>query len=430
MSRTRPEDPRAVRIEVANEWAWCGAQRLRLTPRTFAVLRHLVEHPGRLITKEELFTTVWRDTIVSDAALASCIRDLRKALGDSSGAPRYIETVHRRGFRFIGPIPSPDRRPGSPPETYPCSLVTRDPDPGRPRGRARAALRARLAKALSGQRQLVFVTGEPGIGKTALVETFLAEVGAANALRIGRGQCVEQYGAGEAYLPVLEALGRLGRAAGGEQTGPDPQAACADLAGAAAGVAQRSRSGGGAAPGAGGDARPDAARAGGGPRRADPRRAARPAPGRPALERLRHHRPAGACSRGRREASRLLVLGTYRPADVAAEPAHPLRRVKHELQLHGHCDEIPLEFLSRGGRGQYLSRRFPGHALPPGAGARAPSEHGRQSPVPGEHDRRPDRPGAAAARSTGSGGSPGRWRTSRRGRRRRCGSWSRSRSSA
>ena len=63
----------------------------------------------------------------------------------------------------------------------------------------------------------MFVTGEPGIGKTALVETFLAQIDGGQALRIGRGQCVEQYGAGEAYLPVLEALGRLGREAGGEQ---------------------------------------------------------------------------------------------------------------------------------------------------------------------------------------------------------------------
>ena len=70
----------------------------------------------------------------------------------------------------------------------------------------------------------------------------------------------------------------------------------------------------------------------------------------------------------RREAARLLVLGTYRPADVAAS-AHPLRRVKQELQLHGHCEEIPLEFLSVDAVGEYLSRRFPGHGLPVGAGA-------------------------------------------------------------
>src|SRR5262245_30641618 len=94
----------AVRIEAENEWAWCGAQRLQLAPRTFAVLRHLVDGAGRLVTKDELLSAVWRGAIVSDAALASCIRDLRSALGDSSRAPRYIETVHRRGFRFIGRI--------------------------------------------------------------------------------------------------------------------------------------------------------------------------------------------------------------------------------------------------------------------------------------------------------------------------------------
>ena len=51
-SESRP----AVRIEAENEWAWCGERRLQLTPRAFAVLRHLVEHAGRLITKEELLS--------------------------------------------------------------------------------------------------------------------------------------------------------------------------------------------------------------------------------------------------------------------------------------------------------------------------------------------------------------------------------------
>ncbi|HKW95477.1 MAG TPA: winged helix-turn-helix domain-containing protein [Methylomirabilota bacterium] len=197
----------AVRIEAENEWAWCGPRRLTLTPRAFAVLRLLVQRHGRLVTKEELLTTVWRDAIVSDAALASGIRDLRRALQDSSSAPRYIQTVHRRGFRFIGPAAratpavSSAARAGS-------MLVGREVE--------LACLHGRLEAALGGRRQLVFVTGEPGIGKTALVEAFLADAGEANALRIGCGQCVEQYGAGEPYLPILEALGRLGRAAGGE----------------------------------------------------------------------------------------------------------------------------------------------------------------------------------------------------------------------
>jgi DNA-binding winged helix-turn-helix (wHTH) protein len=175
---------------------------LELTPRAFAVLRHLVTHQGRLITKAELLGAVWRDVVVSDAAVASGIRDLRRALGDSSRAPRYIQTVHRRGFRFIGPVAQPgalvacaatpeDESCGQPaasvaPRSSPAALVGREAELAR--------LHAALVRALSGQRQLVFVTGEPGIGKTTLVEMFLGQVGEAQALRIGHGQCVEQYG--------------------------------------------------------------------------------------------------------------------------------------------------------------------------------------------------------------------------------------------
>jgi DNA-binding winged helix-turn-helix (wHTH) protein len=226
MSPTRRDDPPAIRIEVENEWAWCGDRRLQLAPRVFAVLRYLVDRRGRLVTKEELLTAVWRDAVVSDAALASGIRDVRKALEDSSAAPRYVQTVHRRGFRFIGPVAEPTapvatvdataRKVG--PRDDPSARVPRDVASllvGREAELSR--LHARLERALGGQRQLVFVTGEPGIGKSALVKAFCADAGKVNALRVGWGQCVEQYGAGEAYLPVLEALGRLGRAAGGER---------------------------------------------------------------------------------------------------------------------------------------------------------------------------------------------------------------------
>src|SRR5262245_66621133 len=104
MSDARAGDRPAVRIEPENERAWCGERLLELTPKTFAILRHFVEHPERLLTKDDLFAAVWGATVVSEAALTSCIRDLRRALADTSRAPRYIETVHRRGFRFIGPI--------------------------------------------------------------------------------------------------------------------------------------------------------------------------------------------------------------------------------------------------------------------------------------------------------------------------------------
>ena len=72
-----------------------------------------------------------------------------------------------------------------------------------------AQLHRWLEEALQGKRQVVFVTGEAGIGKTALVDRFVAHVAAAPQIGLGRGQCIEHYGTGEAYLPVLEAFGRL-----------------------------------------------------------------------------------------------------------------------------------------------------------------------------------------------------------------------------
>jgi DNA-binding winged helix-turn-helix (wHTH) protein/predicted ATPase len=351
-------DAPAVRIEAENEWAWCGEQRLPLMPRAFAVLRHLVEHAGRLITKDELLTSVWRDAVVSDAALTSCIRDLRKALRDSPETPRYIETVHRRGFRFIGPIARPATPPfarvaadarverGSSPAT--ATLVGREAELAR--------LHEQLGRAMNGQRQLVFVTGEPGIGKTALVEAFLAQVSSGGPLRVGHGQCVEQYGAGEAYLPVLEALGRLGREARGDQiVHVLKQHAPTWLAQLPALLVDQ-------------DLEAVQRRAQGATRERMLRELVEgldaltvDSPLVLVLEDLHWSDSATidllAMLARRREASRLLVLGTYRPADLAVSE-HPLKAAKRELELHGQCEEIPLEFLSVSAVADYLSRRF------------------------------------------------------------------------
>ena len=78
-----------------------GSAEVRVTPKALAVLQVLARKAGRVVTKDELFRTVWPDTAVSDATLSSCILELRKALGDNARQPRYIETLHRRGFRFI-----------------------------------------------------------------------------------------------------------------------------------------------------------------------------------------------------------------------------------------------------------------------------------------------------------------------------------------
>ena len=81
-----------------------GDRPVALTPKAFAVLHYLVERPGRLITKIELLGALWPDVFVGDAVLKSTIREVRRALDDDAAAPRFIETAHRRGYRFIAPV--------------------------------------------------------------------------------------------------------------------------------------------------------------------------------------------------------------------------------------------------------------------------------------------------------------------------------------
>ena len=84
-----------------------------LTPKAYDVLSYLVEHAGRLVTKQELLDAGWPDVFVGDAALKVCIREIRKALDDEAQRPHYIETAHRRGYRFIAGVSAaaPDAPP-------------------------------------------------------------------------------------------------------------------------------------------------------------------------------------------------------------------------------------------------------------------------------------------------------------------------------
>jgi TolB-like protein len=84
-----------------------GAREVRLTPKALGLLSFLAERPGEVVTKDELFAAVWPETAVGDAALVTCIQELRKALRDDARQPRYIETLHRRGYRFIGKAVQP-----------------------------------------------------------------------------------------------------------------------------------------------------------------------------------------------------------------------------------------------------------------------------------------------------------------------------------
>ena len=93
------------RLDIGNQCLWRGTQELALTPKSFAVLRYLLENPARLVSKDELLEAVWHRHYVSDAVLRVCIKEIRKALEDDPKTPRYIETRHRLGYRFIGKVP-------------------------------------------------------------------------------------------------------------------------------------------------------------------------------------------------------------------------------------------------------------------------------------------------------------------------------------
>ena len=75
-----------------------------LTPKASALLEYLASNAGRLLTKHELLEALWPRTYVTDGVLKVCIREIRRALDDDARMPRFIETAHRRGYRFVAPV--------------------------------------------------------------------------------------------------------------------------------------------------------------------------------------------------------------------------------------------------------------------------------------------------------------------------------------
>src|SRR5262245_20451937 len=170
---------------------------ISLRPKSFRLLTYMTEHPGKLLTKDELLDAGWGKTAVSDGVLKVCISEIREALGDDPAEPRYVQTVHRAGYRFIEAKPHSTTQGESSiafggPVQYAKSgdfhFIGRDQE--------MAVLHAAIDAAIGGHASLVMVGGEPGIGKTRL-----AEEAGAYAWRRGAqvlvGHCYE----GEAASP-------------------------------------------------------------------------------------------------------------------------------------------------------------------------------------------------------------------------------------
>lgn len=354
------------RLDSANECLWKGSQAIKLRPKAFAVLDYLLGRPGQLVTKEELLQAVWQGTFVGEAVLKVAIRQIREALDDDPKSPRFIETAHRRGYRFIGQISGTIGTPASNAEVRNDSASNLQSYFGDTlrgvvgRERALSRLRGWLDRMLGGERQIVFVTGEAGIGKTALVDMFTRSIASDSEIRIGRGQCLEQYGTGEAYLPILEAIGRLGRE---HREVVDVLRALAPMwllqMPSLLSVSDRERLSRDAL----GATRERMLREMG-----------------EALETLTATHPLVLILEDlhwsdystldlisylarQRQFAKLMLIGTYRTVELIVS-GHPLKAVKRELLAKQQCEELPVEYLSRVTVAEYLSVRFPINRFP------------------------------------------------------------------
>lgn len=334
---------------------------IELPPKAFAVLCALARQPGRLVTKDALLDAVWGHRHVSESVLKTTISQLRAALDDDAKQPRVIETASRRGYRFIAQL----RADAAPPVALAGAALAAELDAGpqqqKPtpgalivgRQSALARLLGHWREAQRGQRQVVWVSGEAGIGKTSLIDALAGSLGDAVC---ARGQCVEPYGAGEPYLPVLDALGSLCRR--------DAQLPAMLRSIAPTWLLQMPW------------LLPEAER------EAVQREVAGASQDRmlremgELLDRYTEDKPLLLITEDlhwsdhatvrlldhvarRRSLSRLLWLGSFRLAELIAED-HPLKGVRQELRAHRQAQEMVLEALSEREVAEYVERRLAG----------------------------------------------------------------------
>src|SRR5215813_8974075 len=345
------------RLDTVNHCLWRGEERVPLTPKAFDVLRYLVEHSDRLVSQDEILEALWPETYVNPEVIKKHVLGIRKVLGDQKEKPTFIATFPRRGYQFIAPVRDAGTSAPSRTSTQATKAVVG-------RENALSQLEACLDKALQGHRQIVFITGEAGIGKTTLADLFHQRAGFLPKLRVARGQCIEGFGAKEAYYAILEAFGELLR----EQDGnldvqslikhaptwlmqfpsllkPEQRESLQkEILGATRERMVREMC--------------------------------------EVLEAMTSQNPLlliledlhwvdgstldllSALARRRRPA-RLILLATYRPADVIISQS-PLKGLKQDLLVHNLCHEIALERLEESAVADYLTLQFPGARFPAG----------------------------------------------------------------
>jgi DNA-binding winged helix-turn-helix (wHTH) protein len=180
-------------LDEANARLLRSGTALALSPTPFKLLCALARRPGALLTKHALLDEVWGHRFVSDSVLKGAISDVRMVLGDDAQQPRFIETAPRRGYRFIAsavsPSPAPTRSIGGTTAT-PESALSAAPRQSSFVGRIkeRESLQRAWDQASKGNRVVFWIAGEPGIGKSTLIDQFVRGLGESDS---ARGHCVQ-----------------------------------------------------------------------------------------------------------------------------------------------------------------------------------------------------------------------------------------------
>lgn len=196
-------------------------ETIAVQPKVLDVLSYLLEHRDRVISKQELLEQVWRGEVVSETALTHAVMEARRAVRDDGNRQRIIQTVRRRGYRFVAPVEerdgasaadSPDRTSGAPgalaptpPGPEPPEGVPPDPLTGEVfvgRERTMELLLSNLEDAMAGRGRVALLIGEPGIGKTRVAEQ-LASHARERGAEVLVGRCVEGEGA-PAFWPWVQ----------------------------------------------------------------------------------------------------------------------------------------------------------------------------------------------------------------------------------
>lgn len=178
-----------------------GAATAELKPKALSLLLALADNAGRLVSKDELLDRVWGTRYITNGVIKTQMAELRAVLEDDPKSPRWIETVHGRGYRFLSSV-------SAAPPVLAAAPVAATSDLGAQVGRTGhlVALQRHLQRAMQGTPTLVGIAGDPGVGKSMLLATFTASL---EGVRVVSGQCAEQWGGTEPYLPILNALDRL-----------------------------------------------------------------------------------------------------------------------------------------------------------------------------------------------------------------------------